>query len=64
MHLAAHTLQYPADRDVLSHLVALNDNQRAWILMWLKPHSQKEHVMLFQMPDYICHTQDCLRASV
>ena len=26
--------------------------------MWLKPHSHKEHVRLFQLHAYICHTQD------
>jgi len=30
--------------------------------MWLKPHSHKELVRLFQMPACMCYTWDCLPA--
>jgi len=32
--------------------------------MWPKPHSHEQHVRPFQMPVYIYHTEDCLRALV
>ena len=48
-------VQYPADRDVFIHLVAGNVYQEAWMLMWPKLYSQKEHVRLFWMPVYMSH---------
>ena len=40
------------------HLVSKNVDVGAWILMWPKPHSHKEHVRPFHMPIDTYHTKD------